>query len=109
MPSAAYGNTSASTRKLLTWRICRGMPKPVWDAEHTSIPIGVEDPVISYYSPTAFGKGVAATQALIDGINQIIVGHDSMSNYDQLVKDWRAAAGDQMRKEYLDAVAKAKQ
>ncbi len=86
-----------------------GYARAVWDAEHTLIPIGVEDPVISYYSPTAFGKGVAATQTLIDGINQIIVGHDTLSSYDQLVKDWRTAAGDQMRSEYLDAIAAAKQ
>jgi hypothetical protein len=64
--------------------------------------------VISYYSPTAFGKGVSATMTVMDGINQIIVGHDSMSTFDQLVKDWRTAAGDQMRKEYLDAIAAAK-
>jgi hypothetical protein len=32
-----------------------------------------------------------------------------MNSYDQLIKDWRAAAGDQMRKEYLDAIAAAKQ
>jgi putative aldouronate transport system substrate-binding protein len=85
-----------------------GYAKAVWDAEHTLIPIGVEDPVISYYSPTAFGKGVSATQTVTDGINQIIVGHDSMASYDQLIKDWRANAGDQMRKEYLDAIAAAK-
>jgi putative aldouronate transport system substrate-binding protein len=85
-----------------------GYAQAVWDAEHTLIPIGVEDPVATYYSQTAFSKGVSATLAVTDGMNQIIVGHDPMSNYDQLVKDWRAAAGDQMRKEYLDAIAAAK-
>jgi hypothetical protein len=31
-----------------------------------------------------------------------------MTAYDQLVSDWRSAAGDQVRKEYSDAMAAAK-
>ena len=44
-----------------------GYAKAVWDAEHALIPIGVEDPVISYYSPTAFGKGVSRRRHSLTG------------------------------------------
>jgi hypothetical protein len=43
-----------------------------------------------------------------DGVREIIVGHAPMSNFDQLVTDWKNTAGDQVRKEYMDAIAAAK-
>jgi hypothetical protein len=33
------------------------------------------------------------------------VGHQPLDTFDDLVKSWQATAGNQMRKEYLDAMA----
>jgi putative aldouronate transport system substrate-binding protein len=41
-----------------------------------------------------------------DGINDIIIGRRPMSDYDQLVNDWRSGGGDTIRKEYLDQLTK---
>ena len=81
--------------------------KMLTDQEHVLIPTGVENPTLSYYSVTNYGAGAAANRAFSDGVNDVIVGRRALSDYDQLVKTWQAAAGDQIRKEYLDAMAAA--
>ncbi len=43
-----------------------------------------------------------------DGIRDVILSRRPMTDYDQLVSDWKTSAGDQVRKEYTDAMAAAK-
>jgi putative aldouronate transport system substrate-binding protein len=85
-----------------------GFAKASSDAEHATLPLGVDDPTNGLYSPTIYSKGAVANMAFWDGVREIISGHAQMSNFDQLVSDWRNAAGDQVRKEYMDAIAAAK-
>jgi putative aldouronate transport system substrate-binding protein len=85
-----------------------GFAQASHEAEQMTIPIGVDDPTNGFFSPTAFSKGAVADMAWQDGVREILLGHAPMSGYDQLTKDWASAAGDQMRKEYLDAMAAAK-
>jgi putative aldouronate transport system substrate-binding protein len=85
-----------------------GFAKASYDAEHATIPLGIDDPTNGYYSPTQYGKGNQADMAWQDGVREIMLGHAPMSGYDQLVTDWKNAAGDQIRKEYMDAMAAAK-
>jgi putative aldouronate transport system substrate-binding protein len=85
-----------------------GFAKASFDAEHITLPLGVDDPTNGFYSPAQYAKGNQADMAWQDGTRDIIVGRRPMSDYDQLVKDWAAAAGDTIRKEYLDAIAAAK-
>jgi len=85
-----------------------GFAKASYDAEHATIPLGVDDPTNGFYAPTAYSKGAIANMTFWDGIREIMVGHAPMSNFDQLVTDWKNAAGDQVRKEYTDAIAAAK-
>jgi hypothetical protein len=40
-------------------------------------------------------------------VNNIVLGRDPMSNYDQLVKTWQDAVGTKIKQEYNDAVAAA--
>jgi putative aldouronate transport system substrate-binding protein len=75
------------------------------DAEQLIIPNGIEDPTQSFYSPTSSGPGVVANNTMVDGINQIIIGHEPLAAYDDLLRGWQAAAGNQLRKEYLTAMA----
>jgi putative aldouronate transport system substrate-binding protein len=85
-----------------------GYAKASHDAEKATLPYGVDDPTNGFYSPTAYGKGIQADTVWQDGMREIILGRAPMSNYDQLTRDWQSAAGDQMRKEYTDAIAAAK-
>ena len=85
-----------------------GFAKASHEAEQATLPLGVDDPTNGLYSPTIYSKGAVANMTFWDGLREIISGHAPMSNFDQLVSDWRSAAGDQVRKEYMDAIAAAK-
>jgi putative aldouronate transport system substrate-binding protein len=85
-----------------------GFAKASHDAELATIPIGVDDPTNGFYAPTLYGKGINADMAWQDGVRQIIRGDQPVSDLDRLNKEWQAAAGDQIRKEYMDAMAAAK-
>ena len=71
------------------------------------IPAGIDDPTYGYYAPTSSGTGVVATNAMNDGINQIVVGHEPLNAFDGLLKSWQTSVGTQLRQEYMDAMAAA--
>jgi putative aldouronate transport system substrate-binding protein len=67
---------------------------------------GILDPTLQYYSKTQYSaSGIQAQQTFSDGLNEIILSHRPMTDFDGLVQAWRSSAGDQVRKEYLDAIA----
>ena len=84
-----------------------GFAKGSHEAQQILIPVGVEDPTNGFYSAAASGKGTTAETVFSDGVRDIILGRKPMSAYDGLVKEWASSAGDQMRKEYMDAMAAA--
>jgi hypothetical protein len=68
----------------------------------------VADVTLGYYSPTgASSAGKQADQAFTDGVNNIILGRDSMDSFDGLVSAWQNAAGNKIKSEYNDAIAAA--
>jgi putative aldouronate transport system substrate-binding protein len=70
--------------------------------------IAVADVTLGYYSATgASSAGKQAEQAFTDGVNNIILGRDTMNNYDGLVKAWQDAVGTKIKGEYNDAIAAA--
>src|SRR4051812_5692215 len=77
-----------------------GYAKASYDAEHATIPIGLDDPTNGFYAPTVYAKGATADMVWQDGVREIMLGRQPLSNNDQLNKDWASAAGDQIRKEY---------
>ena len=81
-----------------------GFAKASYDAEHATLPLGLPDPTAGLYAPTFYGKGVVADNTFFDGVREIVLGRSQMSGYDQLVKDWSAAAGDQIKSEFLQAM-----
>jgi len=85
-----------------------GFPKASNEAEKATISIGIDDPTNGFYAPTQYTKGAVADIAFNDAVRDILVGRRAMTEYDQAVKDWASAAGDQIRKEYTDAMASAK-
>ncbi len=77
------------------------------DTEKLMMPSAVSDPTFGLVSTTSFTKGFTLSKALNDGLTDIVVGRRDMADYDQLVKDWQNGGGEQMRKEYTDAIAAA--
>jgi putative aldouronate transport system substrate-binding protein len=82
-----------------------GYAKVSFDAEQLQVNVGVVDPTLGYYSPTYYSKGTLAEMTFRQAAVDIVVGRRPFSDFDQIVKDWRSAAGDQIRKEYLGAFA----
>jgi putative aldouronate transport system substrate-binding protein len=82
-----------------------GYARAEYGAEHVLIPAGVNDPAFGRYAPTNGTKGVVIQRTMIDGITDIVAGRRPISDYDQLVKDWQANGGDQIRKELQDAMS----
>ncbi|MGH2363769.1 MAG: hypothetical protein ACRDHX_03850 [Chloroflexota bacterium] len=76
----------------------------MYPAEKALQEMGVQSPVVGLYSETDGEKGTVMAQKMGDGLNDIIFGRTAASSYDQLVKDWRSAGGDQMRAEYEKAL-----
>jgi putative aldouronate transport system substrate-binding protein len=83
-----------------------GFAKASWEALQFLIPMSVNDPTLGYYSPTFFGKGTAANIAWADGARDIILGRRPMSDYDGLTREWATSAGDQIRREFAEAMAR---
>jgi putative aldouronate transport system substrate-binding protein len=79
--------------------------KVMSDAEKEVMPVAVSDPTFGQVSVTNFTKGFTLTQAIQDGITDIVVGRRPMSDYDQLVKDWQTNGGETIRKEYAESIA----
>jgi putative aldouronate transport system substrate-binding protein len=79
--------------------------RTLYDVEHMLIPIGVADPSLGLYSPTASARGVTADQAWYDNLTDVIAGRRPMSDFDGLVSDWQNAAGNQVRNELMQAHA----
>jgi putative aldouronate transport system substrate-binding protein len=77
-------------------------------AESVVIPIGVSDPTVGLVSETAVAKNVVLNNAALDGLRDILVGRRPLSDLDQVVRDWQSNGGDQIRREYMDAIARAK-
>jgi putative aldouronate transport system substrate-binding protein len=67
--------------------------------------VGVEDPTIGFYSDADSRQGVIANQRFHDGVNDIIAGRRPTSDLTQLQVEWRSNGGDQVRKEYEEAMA----
>jgi len=68
--------------------------------EQVMVPLMVNDPSVGLYSPTGTSMGGQLAQRFADGLGEIVTGRSPLSNLDQLLSDWRAGGGDQMRKEY---------
>jgi len=108
------GNTDAN---YVPWKYVVGHPfvffspdlpnyaKVMYDSEHMLMPSAVSDPTFGQVSVTNFSKGFTLTQAMNDGIVDLVVGRRPFSDYDQIVKDWQGNGGEQIRTEYQESIA----
>ena len=76
-----------------------------WLQEHSQI--AIMDPTVGLASRTYGSKGSALDQFIRDEMRNIVVGRSPMSAYAQVVADWRADGGDQVRAELERALAAA--
>jgi putative aldouronate transport system substrate-binding protein len=77
----------------------------IHSAESASIPIGVQDATLGLYSTTNGKQGPILKQMMNDGIAGIVSGRQAMTDWDQLVSDWRSKGGEQIRGEYQQALS----
>jgi putative aldouronate transport system substrate-binding protein len=66
--------------------------------------IGIDNPTVGLFSPTDAAKTGELTQLIRDRLTNIVAGRDPLSAFDTWIKDWRSRGGDQIRKEYEDAL-----
>jgi putative aldouronate transport system substrate-binding protein len=81
--------------------------KVVRPVEETMVAGALQDPTLRLYSPTYANLNITLSTMVNDAITDIVVGRRPMSDFDQVVKDWRDKGGDKMRAEYEQALANA--
>jgi putative aldouronate transport system substrate-binding protein len=74
-------------------------------AEKELLPVAQIDPTSTLYSPTSAAKGSRLDQMVADGVSEVVLGRAAVNSIDQLISDWRAQGGDQMRAEFEAAIA----
>lgn len=78
--------------------------KAIHQQEAQLVPLGIPNPIVGLYSETYTEQyGTVLTTMLNPRLSGIISGKAPMSDFDQLVKDFRAQGGDQMKKEFAQA------
>lgn len=70
--------------------------------------MGIPDPSLGLYSPTNQSKGGVIGQTVTDGLIDIFYGRRPLTDFDQIVRDWKSNGGDQIRGELEDAYAASK-
>ena len=60
------------------------------------------------FSPTFSSKNAALQQMLADRLEAMFFGRAPLSDFDQMVSDWRSQGGDQVRSEFEQVFAAAK-
>ncbi|GAA3671101.1 extracellular solute-binding protein [Nonomuraea antimicrobica] len=69
------------------------------------VPSIVRNPAAALYSETAVNKGGTLIKIIDQAELDIVSGRKPVSHWDEVVKQWRAQGGDQMRREYETALA----
>jgi putative aldouronate transport system substrate-binding protein len=66
--------------------------------------IGIDNPVLTLYSPTNSSKAGELSTLRTDRLNEIIQGRQPLSAVDTYIQEWKSRGGDQIRKEYEEAL-----
>jgi putative aldouronate transport system substrate-binding protein len=70
-----------------------------------NVAAGQSDPTLGAYSDVEAARSAQAEQPFLDGLTDVVVGRRPLSDFDQLVKDWQNAAGNQIRTQLEQALA----
>jgi putative aldouronate transport system substrate-binding protein len=118
----ASGNPVVTDRALLDnavpWKYLAAPQQVVYDPSNKDIvdvmhnayskliPLGVEDPCGTLFSPTNASKGAKLGQPVSDAATAVIAGRGTMDALKTAVADWKKNGGDTIRGEYESALAK---
>ena len=104
-----------------TWRYISSPPYALFDtvrsqefamvthaAEEAMLAVAQFDPTLGLQSASAFQLGIPAQTTFYAGVQDIVLGRRPIGDLDGLVADWRSAAGDKIRGEYMDALSASK-
>jgi putative aldouronate transport system substrate-binding protein len=69
------------------------------------MPTAVKNPAAGLFSATALKKGPQLSKIIKDGMTDILVGRKKLDTWDDVVKKWKSQGGDDMAKEYAEALA----
>jgi putative aldouronate transport system substrate-binding protein len=115
-----YTKTGQNNVQYIAWQTIISSPAVLFDGldpnfvkvahpiETAAHDLAITDPTVGLYSNANATRGASLTQAMTDGVNQILFGRNDVSSLDDLVKQWRSGGGDQIRSEYEDAFAKSR-
>jgi len=78
------------------------------DAEKAMFPYVSFNPTDGYYSDTYYSKNPSLERDLYEKINEVVVGRQPLTYFDQIIREWRDAGGDQIRSEYEREIASAR-
>jgi putative aldouronate transport system substrate-binding protein len=112
--------TTQGLANMIPWLGVMGVPAPVlFDPQNKEFaptmnkalqalsPGAVQDPTVGLYSAMNQKLGFSIQTRLADGLIDIIAGRRPMTDYDQLVSEWRSGGGDTIRSEFERAYAEA--
>jgi putative aldouronate transport system substrate-binding protein len=114
-----YSKTGQNNVQYIAWQTIISPPAVLFDGldpnfvslahpiETAAHELAITDPTVGLYSPTNATKGASLTQAVWDGVNQILFGRADVNSLDGVVKTWRSSGGDQIRSEFESAFAQA--
>jgi putative aldouronate transport system substrate-binding protein len=74
------------------------------DVNKRMIAIGIDNPTWNLFSPTGVAKQSQLDQLIRDRWIEIVTGRQPLAAVDELARDWRSRGGDDIRKEYQEAL-----
>jgi putative aldouronate transport system substrate-binding protein len=66
------------------------------------LPLSIADPAVGLLSETNSRKGADLNQIVADGISAIVFGRKELSEWPDVVADWKQAGGDQVAQELAE-------
>jgi len=112
--------TAQGLQNQIMWNGVLGLPPPVlFDPNQRDFAptmnatlkllsaVGAQDPTVGLYSATNQKQGFLIQTRFADGLLDIVTARRPMSDYNQLLQDWRSGGGDTIRSEFEQAYAAA--
>jgi putative aldouronate transport system substrate-binding protein len=65
------------------------------------------DPTRGLFTPFLAANAAPLSQLILDRLTDIVLGRRALSEYDEIVKDWQAQGGNQLRPELEQVIASA--
>jgi len=69
------------------------------------VAIGIENPVLTLFSPTEAEEGAQLNQLQVDRLTGIVTGREPLDALQGMIDDWRSRGGDRIREEYQEGLA----